>query len=646
MSNQNQHVIDELNSFRASEETFYAFQIDAPWGSGKTYFIKQYIKDHCPKDAEDSPKNLVITLFGVKSAQEIEQQIASQLFTGGERLAGSVFSTLATGVSGFFKVDKAVTGVLDDSRAKILSDRLKEVRKGIVVFDDVERCSMKLIDALGYINKFVEKENFKVIIISNEQALNRVGASKEEIENAVLLTGFKEKLVGRSLQLKADPDKAYDTFVKSLKCEKAKSLAVKEKSSALAVFRASKHENLRSLRIALEAFDRLVAGFDPTIAVKDAGLRDILGGCIYVAVEIGAAMRSDLVSYPTAGRLSRLMRGMAGKANKEPSEEENTLDKIIKRYSDVLNLQSPTISFEILVDFIANGVLRKPELEQSLRTSPLMAEPSKTPLWRRLIDVWNYNSDRLRDDTQELISKFAGFDILDPGELLHLAGIMLWRESLGDLSISSGVDPEAFLEKYLADLKSSGKYLDVKLDVFAMDRLSAYNYVVLGADDFKDKLLRIHSLIKSAMDEAASLKHPEVYKVICDSLIAKDRDIDNLLDKDLSPYLQMPIFKTANASDFSDIIMRNNEFDVGTLKWLNSRYKHLVSPTVRSEEQSWIDALYAELSSRIATSIPPLNKWWRTILDQNLQQFVSPPQSATSTTTPASIAGAVHAKQE
>ena len=625
MSDPNQHIVDELNRFRETAETFYALQIDAPWGSGKTHFITHYIENHCPKGTEDSPKNLVISLFGVKSVQEIEQRIASQLFSGGERLAGTVFSTIATGFSGFFKVDKAVTGAMEESRAIILSQRLQQVRGGILVFDDVERCSMKLVDALGYINTFIEKEKFKVVIVSNEQALKRSSATKDEQENAILLAGFKEKLIGRTLHLKADPEKAYDAFAKSLKSIKSKEIADNGKIFVLSIFRSSKRENLRSLRIALEAFDRLVAGLDTSIPVKDDGLRDILGGCVYVACEAGAAVKHDLISQPTSGSLSRMMRSVGNRIPSEPTEDEKVLDELCKRYSDTLNLQSPTIPFDILVDFITSGLLRRTEIEKSLRISPLMAEPSAVPLWRRLIEVWHFNSQRLKDDTLELIDKFAKSEILDPGELIHLAGIMLWRESFGDLSISANVDPEEFINKYLDSLKASGKNLEVKLDIFAIDRLSAYGYMVLATDEFRDKLLRIQTRIREAMDEAASLNYPKAYKALCEKIISDDRDMNHLLSDELSPYLRMPILAVADSREFADIIMRNDQFDASLLKWLNDRYSHLVTHTTRSIEQAWLDGLYHELSSRIASCPPPLDKWWMTILDQNLKQFITPP---------------------
>ncbi len=257
-----------------------------------------------------------------------------------------------------------------------------------------------------------------------------------------------------------------------------------------------------------------------------------------------------------------------------------------------------------------------------MRISPLMNEPSDTPLWRRMIEIWQYNQDKLNSDKQELKSKFALNQILDPGELIHLSGIMLWMEKYGDLTISNGVDPVDFLKKYLEGLRTKGIYLEVNLRAFAVDRLSAHGYVVLGEDEFRPKILEIHEAIQTALNEATSLKYPEIYKIICENASSKDRDLDELLGEEFKPYLRFPVFKDANVSQFAELILRDKQIDAPLLKWMSERYRHFVTPAVRSEEQEWIDNLYAELRNKISSLSPCLNKWWLEILDQNLRSLL------------------------
>ena len=38
----------------------------------------------------------------------------------------------------------------------------------MIVFDDLERCSIDITDLLGYINSFVEHEGVKVVVLADE----------------------------------------------------------------------------------------------------------------------------------------------------------------------------------------------------------------------------------------------------------------------------------------------------------------------------------------------------------------------------------------------------------------------------------------------------------------------------------------------
>jgi len=55
----------------------------------------------------------------------------------------------------------------------------------ILIFDDLERCSINIINLLGYINFFVEHQSYKVILIANE----------EELEKTEKYALIKEKLL-------------------------------------------------------------------------------------------------------------------------------------------------------------------------------------------------------------------------------------------------------------------------------------------------------------------------------------------------------------------------------------------------------------------------------------------------------------------
>ncbi len=66
----------------------------------------------------------------------------------------------------------------DDGNASIKfldfkPEDLLNTKDYILIFDDLERCSINIINLLGYINFFVEHQSYKVILIANEEELEK-----------------------------------------------------------------------------------------------------------------------------------------------------------------------------------------------------------------------------------------------------------------------------------------------------------------------------------------------------------------------------------------------------------------------------------------------------------------------------------------
>lgn len=620
----NGDVIAELDRFKNLKgDPFYALQIDAPWGSGKTHFIREYLKERYPVKVGEARPYLLVSLFGARTTEDLDRQISSQLFSASERETGAFLSSAIIAGAAWLKADKLATDLSAKLSAKALANALEEIRRGMIVFDDIERCSMPLKDALGYINNFLERDKFKVVLISNENAYRRPTASTAEKENGLALEAFKEKLVGRVLRFNAQADDAYNAFAENLLSEAARKIARDESERVLRLFRASKRDNLRSLRIGLESFDRLVSSFGTDRSLKSEGLTDILLGCIYVALEVGAAAKHEVVAQSSSAVLRRLLRGSAAGRDDLENADDKASQDIQERYGEVLNLTTPTIPFEYLIEFTASGVLRSDDIDRSLRTSPLMNDASDVPLWRRLIEIWDYNSNRLAADIQVAARRFKEFTITDPGELIHLAGIMMWLEDLGDLSISGGVSPGEFIAQYLSDLQGAGKHLDIDIDYSSRSRLSAYGYVVIGEEEKKAELIKVHKLITAALNSAMSTKYPDVYRVICENLKSPNPDFNEIAGKELAPYVNQPIFAGRDPVEMADIIMRDSSLDRHALQWLGERINTRMDSPGKKAEQPWLTELYSILKTRIELLGAPLAKWWMKIVDDHIGALVS-----------------------
>ena len=132
-----------LHNF-VSNPSYKSLLIDGPWGCGKTYEAKEFIKSNKKK------KIYYLSLFGLESIDEINTALYSQ--TKKKEI------TLKKGAVLLTKAIKAIPRIsnLSDALEYQLDAKanLKVKKKAIIIFDDLERLSKKIqyIDLMGYIN--------------------------------------------------------------------------------------------------------------------------------------------------------------------------------------------------------------------------------------------------------------------------------------------------------------------------------------------------------------------------------------------------------------------------------------------------------------------------------------------------------------
>jgi len=167
----NQHVIEYLEYFYKKEIRIpSAILLKGNWGSGKTFFIKDYIKEK---------NNFIhISLYGVSKTSEIDEKIFQALHPLlsnpkfkllGKILAGAVKIGTTIDLNGDGISDgKVVSGDVSKLDLKIF---VETSENKILIFDDLERSNMKIDKLLGYINHLVEFQDQKVILVANEEKI-------------------------------------------------------------------------------------------------------------------------------------------------------------------------------------------------------------------------------------------------------------------------------------------------------------------------------------------------------------------------------------------------------------------------------------------------------------------------------------------
>lgn len=87
-------------------------------------------------------------------------------------------------------------GIVQDGE-KLDYSKFFETDNKVLVFDDLERANVDVIDILGYINNFVEHDHIKTIIICNEKEL----ATKIKNENLELKTFIATYILDKQSEL-------------------------------------------------------------------------------------------------------------------------------------------------------------------------------------------------------------------------------------------------------------------------------------------------------------------------------------------------------------------------------------------------------------------------------------------------------------
>lgn len=266
MSNSNKHIEEFLDYYLNKEQSpDYAVLITGCWGSGKTYFIRQYLegKGAAGKDVVKETDWLTgfekytvvyVSLFGIKMREDINKKIERILHPkinsknlkylpdaislvsdlAGIAVGTAVTATMTLTTSGSaasFAVPagvaakKASGSFFKNILTKIFnrkkdveyfsSNFLEEIKKKrlVVIFDDVERADMPLPELLGYLNEYVEHLHIPCILLADKEKWEEAQKCQEDKSTLHHLSSTKEKVIGKEFQIQTDCENVVNAWL-------------------------------------------------------------------------------------------------------------------------------------------------------------------------------------------------------------------------------------------------------------------------------------------------------------------------------------------------------------------------------------------------------------------------------------------------
>ncbi len=263
------NMIDEVKSFCKQKNNVGALLITGKWGSGKTFFIENLLSED--KEMKTDFEIIRISLFGQTDIKAVHSKVKSECILRKypslkQIVSSQIFRKINRGIRQLLQaipIYKAIDNVVSDNWMNVVDiENLPGEYKGdqsskkqyVLVFDDLERCKLNIVDTLGCLNEYVENSHVKTIIVADEDMLKDEATSTRLSYDLI-----KEKLIYKTITHIPKHTDIVDSIVRAyVECAKDyKKFLESSKDLICYVFQLSQTDNIRSLKCAIQSFERI-----------------------------------------------------------------------------------------------------------------------------------------------------------------------------------------------------------------------------------------------------------------------------------------------------------------------------------------------------------------------------------------------------
>ncbi|WLZ58478.1 hypothetical protein [Enterobacter hormaechei] len=554
-------------------EPKYAVLITGDWGIGKTFQVINAL----PKD-----QTCYISLFGLNSTSEIYANVFAAMYPGRnliKKTAGIVKESTSE-INGITFGAGAIINSLADAFIKEEVDHSK-----IIVFDDLERCSIQLKDILGAINKYIEHHKCRVIVIAHDS----------EVESEFKTT--KEKIIGHTVKIKPQIDDAAEAFfTETFKLKHYKHI----KQYIINAFKSSNCQSLRILRHVIKDCERLVSCMVYSQLNNHDAMKEAFNSFSILNIEyrLGHILPDEIKNLED--EFTAISYSMPGNENVENEDKiqklkEDRLTKLFNYYSQEV-FSGGIFNSDIMYSMLIDGIYPKSLINERIQESRYFKEKitPEFPAWLK-VQSFDYTDDIIVDAAvSEMLRQFEFREVTEIGTMLHMFHLMFLMSSI-DVIKESFDEVLEDCKKYLDDLVISnrlqyhddnGEYQHIHLNS------SAHGHGFWLHTEYKKHIDVIKSYIKTKQKEALRNNYPEFANEIMNALNNNLDEFKNLLVGDgstLGKYANIDVLASIPYEDFvlSWLCRPYSEWDKIRNILLN-RYTRGIAVNLLANEKDWL----------------------------------------------------------
>lgn len=488
-----------LDFYRTLNSPGFAVLVTGEWGSGKTYQVLKAI----PTELQCH-----ISLFGISNSQEIYSTVFAKMYPGKHFAKKLIEMTkdISSEVNG-------VTFGAGSLISSMITPLIKQTvdNSKIIIFDDLERCSMTNSEILGVINQYVEHHQCRVIILAHDKKTH---------------TDFittKEKIIGHTIKIDPQVDEAAASFFpKNYNLNNFTFL----KPLIIDAFKETRCSSLRILKCVVNDCNRLLKCLEPIHIKNTSAMQALFNYFCIVNIEFrqGKLNVVDIEQMPK--NYMEYLKIIKVKDNEDAhtQEKNKNLRAFYNKYNEA-ELRTNVIKNELLALILETGRYPKDEIVESLNISKFFVQHQKHPAWVTIINFDHLDSEIVRAAIQEMFNELQEYKINDIEDMMHTFCLSYL------LSENKEID-QSFEDVYSNQIEYIDKLLNKGLlppeelhyDPFSDNiymRAKSYSYWI--RDSYRPYVNKIIEHLKKSRKQSQVNKYPDYAK---DILLALDTDID------------------------------------------------------------------------------------------------------------------------
>lgn len=562
-------------------EPRYAVLIKGDWGIGKTFFIKRSIGE---LDLPEVKKSLYVSLYGISNFSQVKDEFFCQLhpFLGSKKVKkaysfvkGIIHSVLKIDIDGDKKEDLFINVKTPD--LNIFGDVSKKSDL-VLFFDDVERCDIPINQLFGYINQFVEKHGFKVVLIANEDEILKK-SSEDKIKDYKVI---KEKLIGKTFEVESCFDEAIDFFIDEIKDEKSICFFREQINEIKKIYYFSNYKNLRFLRQVLMDFSAIIKTLDQPVLEKKEFLLQFFTIYTIFSIEIKSGVFSAQDVF-----------NIKSDCFTEKDKRKFTFfDKYDSAHREIILYFDEIVSCDAWAELFSTGLLDAEKINIEMKKSRFFCPENFAP-WKKLWHLDDLSDDEFLELREKVSEEFFSKKILLKEINKHVFGILLCL-SEENLFKKSGQEIFDMAKLNLIRISTDSEFLKTiskdKVDYYLRNQ-SGYDGLGYSAKNnkffrlFEDEERKIlqSSLKSSYLIQAKELlgKMKEDFSCFYSSLVSSPGST--------SEYARVPIMKFLDPNDFVDAVTKLSVKNIKelTYSFFDDRYSSHIS-NVLKDEADWL----------------------------------------------------------